>query len=258
MNTQPEPALERLLRLAGFVLGLPGEQIALVAPDRALLVTQYEFELPHTWALADSGSTDTVARYCAQVAAAGSPIVTSEPDLQEPRPGDGDTGGPRPRFFIGLPLRAKDGRTLAVLCATDDGPRQVSAEQLAMLRLLLEQLGEQLELRRDLIKLRAESVERERERATLLAMLDQSPAMISFWNVDETNVYANELHRDYFGVTSAQIKGRPIREMLGSRYEINQIRRLKALSGVPQRFEYTLTTVSGARRDIDISNVTAE
>lgn len=249
MSTQPEPALERLLRLAGFVLGLPGEQVALVTPDRALLLAQYEFALPE---LQDSSSRDGVALHCARVAAASDPLVLS--DLGPP-PHAGSADAPRPRFFIGLPLRDCDGRTLAVLYATDDSPRQVAAEQLAMLRLLLEQLGEQLELRRDLIRLRAEGAERERERATLLAMLDQSPAMISFWNVDETNVYANELHRDYFGVTSAQIKGRPIRELLGSRYDLNQIRRQKALAGVPQRFEYALSTASGARRDIDISYV---
>jgi diguanylate cyclase (GGDEF)-like protein len=57
------------------------------------------------------------------------------------------TGGPRLRFYLGVPLRAQDGATLGMLSAIDTQPHTPSAEQIAMVAELARMVVNRMELR---------------------------------------------------------------------------------------------------------------
>ncbi|MFB6143565.1 MAG: GAF domain-containing protein [Halorientalis sp.] len=54
------------------------------------------------------------------------------------------------RSYVGVPIRTPDGAPIGSFCVTDDEPRSFSAADVEFLRLLAEETGEQLELRRRL------------------------------------------------------------------------------------------------------------
>lgn len=57
------------------------------------------------------------------------------------------TDGPKLRFYLGIPLRMRDGTTFGTLCAVDSTPREPSAEQVAMLEDLARMVVNEMELR---------------------------------------------------------------------------------------------------------------
>lgn len=237
-----------LTRLSCFLLGVQTVKVQVLHGERETLKTVYGIDAPET--------ADPLG-YCARVAAKGETL------LLFPNHAEASAWSTAPpiafelpiRFFVGIPLRTQDGRIFGVLYGLHPVPHAVSQEQLAMVELLIDQLGVQLELRKQVLELDAQAAQRERERATLLAMLDQFPAMISFWTTHEINVYANERHHDYFGVKGATLKGRHIRELIGTElYDRSHGSRQAALRGAPQHSECTITTAVGCR-DFEISQV---
>lgn len=61
------------------------------------------------------------------------------------------TGEPHLRFYAGAVLRTPDGLPLGTICVLDDKPRELNAEQRAVLAALARQVMSQMELRRALI-----------------------------------------------------------------------------------------------------------
>jgi diguanylate cyclase (GGDEF)-like protein len=56
-------------------------------------------------------------------------------------------GGPKLRFYLGVPLRSRDGATLGTLCTVDTQPRTPSADQISMLTDLARMVVNEMELR---------------------------------------------------------------------------------------------------------------
>ena len=61
------------------------------------------------------------------------------------------------------------------------------------------------------------------EEARLLRRLvDNIPALVSFWDRDQRNVIANQAFVSYFGITPAEMHGRPLRDVIGEElYQLN-------------------------------------
>ena len=68
-----------------------------------------------------------------------SPIVRAEPHI---------------RFYIGVPIHAQNGHVLGTLCVLDLKPREVTREQVRVLKTLAQAIETQLELRRLLVEQR--------------------------------------------------------------------------------------------------------
>jgi len=86
--------------------------------------------------------------FCQYAVASDAPMVVT--DAQADPRFDHDplvAGGPRLRFYLGVPLRTRDGATLGTLCTVDTSPRTPSPDQISMLADLARMVVNEMELR---------------------------------------------------------------------------------------------------------------
>ena len=90
----------------------------------------------------------------------------------------------------------------------------------------------------------------------LLQMLDELPALVSAYDDQGRNLYANRAHQEYYGVDPAVVRGRHVSEVLGSTlYEASRRQLNEALTGRSQHFERTLHDSSGRERHMQVHYV---
>ena len=95
------------------------------------------------------------------------------------------------------------------------------------------------------------------EEARLLRQLvDNIPAMASYWDRDLRNVIANRAFVDYFGMTPDELRGRHLRELLGEElYELNRADLEAVLRGEQRDFERAFQDQDGRTRHMQTSFV---
>lgn len=83
----------------------------------------------------------------------------------------------------------------------------------------------------------------------LRTVADAIPGMVGYWDHSLHNQFANIAYRNCFGKSPEEIKGIHIIDLLGpTLFEKNKPYISGVLTGVPQRFERTLTMVDGSQR----------
>jgi PAS domain S-box-containing protein len=94
---------------------------------------------------------------------------------------------------------------------------------------------------------RKQSVELLRQQEKdLRSILDNTPAMIGYWDADLHCRFGNHAYYDWFGIDPATIPGRHIREVIGAeRYQLNLPYIEGALRGEPQFFERAIPSPDG-------------
>jgi diguanylate cyclase (GGDEF)-like protein/PAS domain S-box-containing protein len=109
---------------------------------------------------------------------------------------------------------------------------------------------------RELLRRQAVSAElrlAERDRQTIL---DNLPSLVSYWDADLVNRFANSAHDAWFGVPAERLRGMHCRELLGpSQYALCEPFLLCALRGESQLFECTAVDKTGALRYAIVSYV---
>lgn len=140
LDTEPEPELDALVRVAAYVAGTPIALVSLVDADRQWFKARYGM---------DAVETSRRVAFCGHVVADAASLVVEDALLDE-RFADNPLvlGEPNVRFYAGLALRTADGYVLGTLCAIDRRPRTLTAEQRHMLALLAEHVVAHLETRR--------------------------------------------------------------------------------------------------------------
>jgi len=81
----------------------------------------------------------------------------------------------------------------------------------------------------------------------LLAIIDDMPNMIGYWDRNLRCCYANNIYSHWFDKQSSDIIGMTFQELAGEHlFSLNEPHIVKALAGEPQRFERELTKPNGS------------
>lgn len=143
LDTAIEPAFDDITRIASYVCQTPISVISLVDQDRQWFKSAIGLDARETpveqsicaHALLEQNflevpDTTLDQRFC------NNPLVAGDPHL---------------RFYAGAVLRTSDGLPLGTLCVLDYKPRELNAEQRAVLAALARQVMSQIEFRRALL-----------------------------------------------------------------------------------------------------------
>ena len=159
LDTAPEHDLDALVTVVSRICDTPVAVVTFVDADRQWFKAKVGLELSQTSRLIAFCAT-TIQQDVTMVVEdalrdprfAGNPLVTGEPHL---------------RFYAGCPLITSEGCAIGTLAVMDTVPRQLSADQLEALRVLAQQIGRWLELRRTVLELETLAAERDQVRAEL-------------------------------------------------------------------------------------------
>ena len=140
LDTAGDEHFDRLVQLASAVLGMPVALISLVDRDRPWFLSRLGLA---------TQETPREMAFCAHAIADQEVLVVPDALLDERfRSNPLVLDEPHVRFYAGAPLRTEEGHNLGTLCVIDREPRQLSEQQVAMLKLMAELVMRELELRR--------------------------------------------------------------------------------------------------------------
>lgn len=136
LDTPPEPAFDRITRLACQLLQVPIALVSLVDEQRQWFKSRVGLE---------ACETPREYAFCAHAILQTEPLVVNDA-RSDPRFVDNPlvTGAPGIRFYAGVQLRSRQGYPLGTLCIIDNKARELSATELALLQDLAGIVNEQL------------------------------------------------------------------------------------------------------------------
>lgn len=140
LDATPDAELDRLTRLAAYLVRAPGAAIAFMDQERVYFKSQMALGL------------DQIARessFCIHVIRSGQPLFVADAQLDPRFEGNPHvTGGPKLRFYFGVPLRSASGDLIGSVCVFAPEPRDsVSELELDALNHLAAELTTRLEQR---------------------------------------------------------------------------------------------------------------
>ncbi|MDR2306348.1 MAG: diguanylate cyclase [Paucimonas sp.] len=126
LDTPAEETFDRITRLASVLLDVPMALVSLVDTNRQWFKSRQGL---------DVSETGRDVAFCAHALHAEDILVIPDA-IADPRFADNPlvTGGPRIRFYAGVPLRFAGELSVGTLCVLDTRAREVSATELAHLR----------------------------------------------------------------------------------------------------------------------------
>ena len=147
LDTPAEPVFDRVVRLASRLLKVPMAAFSLVDCERQVFKARVGL---------DARETSRDAAFCAHAILQDEPLLV--PDAQRDPRFEANplvTGAPDIRFYAGVPVRSSDGLALGTLCAIDTVPRELDAEQRAVLVDLAAIIMREVQYRERLVAARA-------------------------------------------------------------------------------------------------------
>lgn len=161
LDTPLEERFNRITRMVCHVLKVPIAAVSLVDSERQWFKSAQGL---------GAAETSREVAFCAHAILGDEPFVVFD-TLQDHRFSDNPlvVGGPKIRFYAGIPLRMAGEFRIGTLCAIDSKPRQVSDDQLE----ILQDLGEMVKAELAAVKLSAEHAKliselKQAERAALI------------------------------------------------------------------------------------------
>lgn len=140
LDTLPDPAFDRLAKLAAQICGTPYAAITFVVPERIF----YKSKVGFTY-----GDTPGVLGFCHHGILHTDLFIVSD-TTQDERFASNQMviGEAQVRFYAGMPLMTTEGHALGMLCVLDRIVRQLTKEQGDALKVLAHEVLTELELRR--------------------------------------------------------------------------------------------------------------
>jgi diguanylate cyclase (GGDEF)-like protein len=139
MDTGPEEAFDRITRLAKTVLQMPMVAVSLIDQDRQWFKSRQGMEV---------SETGRDISFCTHTIQDNRPLIIPDAWV-DPRFAQSPLvlGEPYIRFYIGVPLRTRDGYNIGALCSMDTKVRHLSDAQIKILEDLARLVVDELELR---------------------------------------------------------------------------------------------------------------
>jgi len=193
LDSPPEQAFDALVAAAALACGVPISLVSLVDSDRQWFKAQV--------GLPGVGATPRSEAFCAHAILGEG--VFEVPDAQaDARFADNPlvTGASGIRFYAGVPLRLSDGATVGTLCVIDRVPRQLSAQQRELLRLLAVAAVQALEWRRMARAFQASE-------AQFRTLSECAPLGVFAIDVQGQCSYSNACWQSIFGLSEAERPG---------------------------------------------------
>jgi GAF domain-containing protein len=132
LDTPPEPAFDRIVRLAALLLDVPIALISLIDADRQWFKARYGLDAPET---------PRAIAFCDRAIRGSSALVVPDAKM-DPRFCENPlvTGEPHVRFYAGAPLVPRDGFAIGTICAIDRALRDLNARDATILAALTEEV----------------------------------------------------------------------------------------------------------------------
>jgi signal transduction histidine kinase/ActR/RegA family two-component response regulator len=139
LDTAPEVAFDNITELAKYVAQTPIALVSLIDTHRQWFKAKVGL---------DACETSREISFCGHAIHAFRPFIVVNA-LEDPRFADNPlvTGAPHIRFYCGIPLTTKERHNLGTLCVIDREPRELSDDQVLMLKKLAMQVIDQMEMR---------------------------------------------------------------------------------------------------------------
>lgn len=250
LDTKPESFLDGITTLAAHVAKAPIATISVFDQERQLFKSSHGIE-------ATEGPATLAICHC---------VVVGEEPLVIPNTQDDNRfkenvyvcGPPHVRSYAGVPLWSPGGIVLGSLCVIDKRPRDYTAEQVQMLRLLAEQVVHQMELRRTTADLeeQKESLQRSNDVSRrLAAVVESSNDAIATMNRSGFLTSWNRAAEDLFGYKSHEILGEHVSILIPFRFVKRSLYILDRLAdGEPiNHFEAKRVHANGKEIDVSIA-----
>jgi diguanylate cyclase (GGDEF)-like protein len=139
LDTEPEETFDRITRLVKVVLEMPMAVVSLVDRDRQWFKSKQGVK---------AAETSRNISFCNHTIQGTEALIVNDA-LADPRFANSPLviGDPHIRFYVGVPLRSRDGYNVGALCSMDTKARDLSPEHVAVLEDLGRLIVDELELR---------------------------------------------------------------------------------------------------------------